>query len=328
MTVKDRLQRKYVFGPVHSRRLGYSLGVDLTPPKTCPLDCIYCEVGRTTHLTIDRAEYVPAKEVLAEIRRTVAEEPPLDYITFSGSGEPTLHSRLGSLIRAVRRYTGVPVAVLTNGVLLSRNDVRSDLMGAHVILPSLDAATGEVFARINRPYGTLKVNEVIDGLIRFRREFRGEIWLEVLFVRGVNDNPAEVSALAAAIQRIGPDKVQIHTVTRPSAEPDVVPLHLDELKAIQQQFGDRCEVIWSAVEDHPQPGSEEMERKILLAVSDRAGTITDIAARLSVHTEEIVRIVDLLVSRKALYGKWENGVRIYRLTQSSTPEPARVFHTG
>ncbi len=167
----------YIFGPVPSRRLGRSLGVDLVPFKTCSYDCIYCQLGRTTNQTVERREWVPLDAVLAELRGKLASQP--DYITLSGSGEPTLYSRLDELIDGIRAMTEVPIAVLTNGSLLWQPEVRSKLLRAHLVIPSLDAGDERTFQAIDRPHGTISFKRMLWGLIDFRREYQGQYWLEV-----------------------------------------------------------------------------------------------------------------------------------------------------
>jgi wyosine [tRNA(Phe)-imidazoG37] synthetase (radical SAM superfamily) len=209
----------HLFGPVPSRRLGRSLGLDITPYKTCTFDCVYCQLGRTTNKTVQRREYIAKDSILHELRDFLAEGgADTDYITFAGSGEPTLHSGIGEMINAIKTLTDIPVAVITNGSLLFREDVRDDLLNADLVLPSLDAATTSVFRAVNQPHESLSVDRIIEGLRMFREVFRGEFWLEVMFVRGVNDGTDEIAALSDAISVIDPDRVQLNTVVRPPCE--------------------------------------------------------------------------------------------------------------
>jgi wyosine [tRNA(Phe)-imidazoG37] synthetase (radical SAM superfamily) len=215
---------KYVFGPVPSRRLGRSLGVDPVPFKTCNWNCVYCQLGRTTAMTNERRDYVPAREVVAEVREALrAHGGAVDWVTFGGSGEPTLHKGLGRMIRAVKRFTSVPVAVLTNGALLHRPEVRRDVLAADAVLPTLDAGSEEVYRRLNRPRGDLTFSSLVEGLAAFRREYSGQIWMEVMLVRGLNDDARSLADIAAVLQRIGPDAVHVNTPVRPPAEPWVAP---------------------------------------------------------------------------------------------------------
>ncbi|NYT01814.1 MAG: radical SAM protein, partial [Methanosarcinales archaeon] len=206
---------EYLFGPVLSRRLGLSMGVDLLPPKTCNMDCNYCEIGRTTCLTVQRQRYVPEERVMREIRSV--SDSDFDYLTFAGSGEPTLHSGLGRIIQAAKKSLGAPVVVITNSSLLGSSEVRNEVAEADLVLPSLDAATQKTFEAINRPAPGLRIEDIVEGLKQFRREFSGEMWLEVMLVKGVNDH--EAPQIASLVEEIGPDRVQLNTVVRPPSEP-------------------------------------------------------------------------------------------------------------
>ena len=198
---KSSAEKKYIFGPVPSRRLGRSLGVDLVPYKTCTFDCIYCDLGRTTHKTTFRQPFVSPEEIQKELELTlsVLDKKP-DFITLSGSGEPTLNSNIGEIIRGVKEITSIPVAVLTNSSLLTLEEVRKDLLEADLVLPSLDAITPSLFEYINRPHSSLRIEEILSGLIQFRKQYRGQIWLEILFCRGVNDGKDEIEKLKEAIE--------------------------------------------------------------------------------------------------------------------------------
>ena len=232
----------HLFGPVPSRRLGRSLGVDLVPRKTCPYDCIYCEVGPTTRQTIERLDY-QADEIMAELAAYLHQgPPPLDYITLAGSGEPTLNLGLGRIIRHLKALTGTPVAVLTNGALLYLPEVRDELKQADLVLPSLDAAREESFRAINRPLPDYPLSRLIEGLEAFRREYTGRIWLEVLLLQGLNDSEADLEALRRTLRTLAPDKVQLNTAVRPGVEDYARPLNQEEIAAIAAYLEDRSEV--------------------------------------------------------------------------------------
>ena len=201
---------KYLFGPVPSRRLGMSLGVDLVPKKVCSLDCVYCEVGKTTKLTLDRKEYIKSDKIKEELSHYFSNSPDPDYITFSQSGEPTLNLYIGEILRFIKQSKPeIPVAVLTNGTLLYDKNVRKELLTADVVLPSVDAATDSVFKKINRPSGDLDIHKYIRGLIDFRKEFKGKIWLEVFILPRYNDSENELTELKKVILKINPDSVQL-----------------------------------------------------------------------------------------------------------------------
>jgi wyosine [tRNA(Phe)-imidazoG37] synthetase (radical SAM superfamily) len=205
-----------IFGPVPSRRLGRSLGIDLVPLKTCTFNCIYCQLGPTACQTLDRKAYVPGRQVIGELEEKLSSlSPPPDYITFSGSGEPTLNSEIGWVIREINRLTKIPIAVLTNGSLLHLETVRNALQYADLVIPSLDAASPQLFKFINRPHHSLRFSQILGGLKDFRREFGGQVWLEVMLCSGINDDPKEIRRLRETVDQIGPDRIQLNTVIRP-----------------------------------------------------------------------------------------------------------------
>lgn len=233
----------YVYGPLVSRRLGRSLGVDVFPSKTCNLNCVYCQLGPTPVGGGLGAAFPPVSTVLAEISKALDSAGRLDHVTLSGSGEPTLHEEIGPLIGDIKAMTKIPVAVITNGTRLASPAVRKALCLADVVLPSLDAAERRVFNRITRPPGGLDVEEVIGGLLAFRREFPGRFWLEIMLVKGVNDTPEQLSRLRAAVDRIQPDLVHLNTVVRPPAADWARPVSPGKMGEIAAYLGPRCEVI-------------------------------------------------------------------------------------
>ncbi len=228
-----------IFGPVNSRRLGRSLGVDLLPPKICNLNCIYCEVGPTTRLTCQRAEYVPVAEILEEVGRFCRDRDALervDVVTVTASGEPTLHSGFGAILQGIRARCGKPVAVLTNGTTLDDPEVRRELAQADIVIPSLDAALAESFRKIDRPAPCLELEKIIAGLISFSREYAGKLWLEILLVKGINDTPAEIDALLAVTRQMRLDRIQLNTVARPPLESWARPVEVEKLESVAARF--------------------------------------------------------------------------------------------
>ena len=238
---------RYIYGPVNSRRLGLSLGLSLTPHKVCDFDCVYCQLGKTPQKILERKEYIKIGEIIAEVNSWIANNPEavktLNFITLSGSGEPTLNSAIGLLIDSLKKITGVAIAVITNSSLLNDASVRRQISNADLIVPSLDAVTEEAFAKIDRPYPGIKLQEIIEGLVSLRREFRGKIWLEVMLAKGFNDNIAHTRRLKEVIERINPDKVQLNSPVRCTAEDAVEPLDAKHLKRIKELLGDRCEIV-------------------------------------------------------------------------------------
>ena len=205
--------RRHVYGPVPSRRLGRSLGVDLVPFKTCTYDCVYCQLGRTTDLTTGRREYVPVEEILAQLEEKLRTGPTPDYVSLAGSGEPTLHARIGELIAGIKSLTRTPVAVLTNGSLLGVRDVQDALMEADLVLPSLDAGDAELFQLVNRPHENVEFDDMVEGLVAFRERFAKPVWLEVMLLAGITGIRSEVEKIAALTHRIRPDRVQLNSNT-------------------------------------------------------------------------------------------------------------------
>ncbi len=235
---------QYVYGPIPSRRLGRSLGVDPIPLKTCNWNCIYCQLGRSTPLTNERREYIPREAILAEIQETLTHHSSeIDYISFVGSGEPTLHSGLGWLIRAVKAITTIPVAVITNGVLLHRADVRQELLAADVVMPTVSAGTAELYRRIHRPHPDASFERLIDGLCAFRAEYTGQLWVEVMLIRDVNDSEVALRDLERVLRCIQPDQVHIVLPDRPPAEPWVQPADSEGLLRAEALLGPVAHIV-------------------------------------------------------------------------------------
>jgi len=286
---KEKKIYRHLYGPVLSRRLGYSLGIDIVPYKICSLDCIYCQLGRTTKLTLERESFYPLEEIVTEIRQILTEDVPIDYLTFSGSGEPTLYHELGRLMRKIKAITPLPLAVLTNSTLLYREDIRHDLLMADLVVPSLDAVTQEMFKAVNRPHPSLDIETIIEGLIKFCQEYKGQLWLEVLLVKGINDSLDHLQILRDTIRRLQPDKVQLNTVIRPPTETFAHPLGNEELEKIRNYLGSKAEVVV----DFPRRdrktafSSEKLTKEILEIVSRRPVTIEDIHQALGYHRLEI-----------------------------------------
>ncbi len=301
---------RYVFGPVPSRRLGRSLGVDLVPHKTCTYDCIYCQLGRTTNLTLDRGPYAPPADVLRELEDKLATRPAPDYITLSGSGEPTLHAGLGVLIRRIRLLTDRPVAVLTNGSLLWREDVQADLLEADLVMPSIDAGDDEMFQRVNRPHPQLRFEQVADGFVSFRRRFAGQLWLEVLLLGGLTATDDQTATIRELVRRIAPDRVQLNSATRPPSEPGVQPASADELARAAQVLGGGAEVIARRPPGELQKGGAPGPSEIVALLRRRPCTLEDLAAGLGVHRLEAAKHVEKLLRAGTIIAR-RHGERAY-----------------
>jgi wyosine [tRNA(Phe)-imidazoG37] synthetase (radical SAM superfamily) len=293
--LKKKEPRSFVYGPVPSRRLGYSLGVDIVPYKTCSFSCIYCQLGRTPRQTTRRGRFFPAEEILAQVRKAIARSSQINCITFSGSGEPTLNTEIGRLIREIKKISSLPVVVLTNSSLLTRKSVRRALRAADIVVPSLDATTESGFQKVNRPVPSLTVKKVIHSLEDFRREFKGQIWLEVMLVRGINDSPADIVALKRAIARIHPDKVQLNTVVRPPAENWARPLSRADLEKIRKKLGPPAEVVADFKKKPVSKTQTGLRQAILAMIRRRPVTLKDMTASLGRSEGDIHREIDTLL---------------------------------
>lgn len=205
----------HLFGPVHSRRLGISLGVDMMPLKVCTLNCVYCECGETTELTAQRKEFISGQEIISELTDFLQNNPQIDYVTFGGSGEPTLNTALGDCVRFVKnKFSQYKTALLTNGTLFTDPEVRKDVLLFDLILPSLDAITDEAFSKVNRPESTLVNKDIIEGLVSLSSEYHGNLWVEVFIIPGLNDSAEELKLFKAELLRINPTRVQLNSLDR------------------------------------------------------------------------------------------------------------------
>lgn len=238
------MKLQYIFGPVISRRLGLSLGIDLIPFKTCSLDCVYCECGKTNQLLIERREYVPTAEVTAELDKYLQSNPNIDYLTFSGSGEPTLHSGLGQIIDFIKEnYPRYKISLLTNSTLFPQEGVIKEVKDLDLIVPSLDAVSEDIFNKINRPISGVRAAEIVKGLESLRASFAGQLWLEIFIIPGINDHREELQLFKKALQRIRPDKIQLNSLDRLGTENWVPPVAPKNLELIAQYLGNNIEIV-------------------------------------------------------------------------------------
>ncbi len=294
---------KYTYGPVPSRRLGLSLGVDLVPKKICTYDCIYCQIGRPTLQTIERKEYVPASSILRDVKQSLRQwGEKLDYIAISGSGEPCLNTAIGKVIQGIKEMTAIPVAVITNSSLLHLEEVRKALLLADVIMPSLDAVTPSVFQTINRPFASMEIEQIIQGLATFRKGYKGQIWLEILLCRGVNDAQEEIGRIREAIRIIQPDKVQLNTVVRPGVEDYAAALAPARMEEIKNALGADAEIIAEFEGDRHRMPQEAIEEQVIRIIRRRPETPDDLAKALGFPDLEIAKILDKLAKEgKVIY---------------------------
>jgi len=300
-----------IYGPVPSRRLGYSLGVDLLPFKTCSFDCIYCQLGRTIRKTVRRREFISAQEILGQIKRVLASRKKIDCITFSGSGEPTLSTAIRAVIAGIKKMTSVPVVVLTNSSLLSHREVREALLQADIVVPTLDAATQAVFLKVHRPHASLKVDKIVAGLKRFRQEFPGKIWLEVMLVKGINDRPSHLKKLKDLIAALKPAKVHLNTVVRPPAEKRARPVSRSELRKIQEFLGPGTEIIADFEGKEQAPAGEGLAEVIVSALRRRPMTRRDLRLFLGKSPGLIKKCLSSLLRKRKIKARRYKGAVYY-----------------
>ena len=284
---------KYLFGPVPSRRFGRSLGVDLNPFKTCSFDCVFCQLGRTTEKTVARREYVPTDAVLAELKEWLKSDGMADYITLSGSGEPTLHSRFGKVIDSIRINSTIPAVLLTNATMLNLQEVRDAASLANVVKVSLSAWDQKSYGWVNRPHPQLQFDHLIEGQKAFRAKFKGELWMEVFLVGGINSIPADVQKIAAFAKEIGPDRIQLNTAVRPPAEDFASALSRKRMEALTKLFHPTAEVIAEFRAKHA--GLMQANQETIFSMLQRRPCTADqIAGIFGMHPNEVSKYLGIL----------------------------------
>lgn len=267
---------KFTFGPVPSRRLGFSLGIDIIPRKICTFDCIYCQIGKTTNHEIKRKSFFNKHEIVEEIINKVRQASHIDHVTFSGSGEPTLNSDIGWMIEEIKKNIDIPVAVITNGSLLNDKEIRDNLCMADVVLPSLDAASEDIFRYINRPHSLIELSTIIEGMKKFRNVYKGNIWLEIMLIKNVNDSIEELGRLKNVVKYLGVEKVQLNTVIRPPADRTTGRINSEELNEISKYFGHGCEVICNFEKEVENNEENDWSEMVLDILRRRSLTLDDI----------------------------------------------------
>jgi wyosine [tRNA(Phe)-imidazoG37] synthetase (radical SAM superfamily) len=299
-----------IFGPVISRRLGRSLGIDLVSSGTCSYDCIYCECGRTKSLLTERKSYGNTDRIIADLDRVLASHPALDFLTFAGSGEPTLSLSLGEVIRHIKEHSSYPVAVLTNGSLLWQRSVREELGPVDLLIPTLTTAYEETFQRIHRPHPSLDLSTILEGMISFRDEYAVEMWLEVFLIAGINTSALELEGIRNWIARIRPHRVQLNTQHRPPAESWVQPASttaLRQAKAVFEETGVPVEII-GALPPTPHIGPRE---RIHAALAGVACTVEEIMESTNLGEEDIRRYLTILEEEGQVARTYEDGQVVY-----------------
>lgn len=289
---------KYIFGPVVSRRLGISLGVDLLPRKTCTLDCIYCECGSTTNLVSEIAEYVPTADVIEELDRYLSECPRIDAVTFSGAGEPTLHSGIGEIIGFLKKkYSQYVVAVITNGTLMHIEPVRTALYLSDIVMTSFDAADDATFILVNRPHPSMSVLNMERGLAEFKKNYKGKIWVEIFIIPDINIQKEHLDKLRDFVFLIKPDRIHLNSLDRPGTESWVRPADAKCLAAVSSYL-ENSEIVTAheikTAEKYSYP--EEIRVRIMNAISRRPCTVLDVAVITGENSNRIEEILAGLAS--------------------------------
>ncbi len=311
---------KYLYGPVPSRRLGHSLGIDLVPFKTCTYDWIYCQLGHRTNKPLERLSYVPVKEILNELKMKLATGERPDYISIAGSGEPTLHSYIGELIGMIKNMANIPVAVLTNGSLLYLPEVRAALMQTDLVIPSLDAGDEKMFQYVNRPHPDISFDNMVNGLIEFTRDFPGQVWLEVLLISGVTGMAADVKKIAALAKKIGALKVQLNTVCRPAAEEFACTVEKNQMKNLASLFTGAVDIISDdeSVDLSVNAANDTANEEIVSLLARRPCTLTDICSGLGLHPHDAAKKLKMLVDEKRITTLRTSREVFYKITEKNT----------
>ncbi|MBN1959990.1 MAG: radical SAM protein [Deltaproteobacteria bacterium] len=294
------MSTRHIYGPILSRRLKMSLGVDIITFKNCPFDCIYCQLGSSALQVTKRSHFVAPETIIAELHKKLALSPQPDFITLGGSGEPTLSLDLAELIKAIKDETDIPVAILTGGSLFHLPEVRAAVSQADVILPSLDAGTEQVFNLMNRPAPTITFKNVVDGLIALRQEYTGQIWLEIMMLEGISDTPQHLESLVQVVTKIAPDKVQLNTPIRPGTDKRVRPMNAAALNEICSKFNPVAEVIavFADKSRHQTDAGLNCSTEDIIAIlARRPSTIEDLCLALNTSQEQIQKIVDMLLAK-------------------------------
>jgi wyosine [tRNA(Phe)-imidazoG37] synthetase (radical SAM superfamily) len=306
------LTNNLIYGPVPSRRLGLSLGVDLVPYKICSYNCIYCQIGKTPVTTLERKPYIPSDAILSQLFDRLREGIQPDYITLGGSGEPTLNTEIPYIIERIKSFTDIPLAVLTNGSILMDEHVRNDICGADVVLPSFDACDENIFLRINRPHASLDFISVANGLIEFRNIFHGKIWLEIFVVKGINDTESAIRKFKKWTDQFKPDKIHLNTAVRPTAEIDVETVSEDILNYFCDILGNTAEVVASFKKKTTDNEMVDSEKELLSLLNRRPCTLEDISSGLGIHLNEIIKHVEPMIANKNIEVVHINGKMFYQ----------------
>ncbi len=313
---------KCVFGPVPSRRLGQSLGIDPVPLKTCNWNCVYCQLGRSRPLINERKDFFPVQDMIFEVQEALTAHKPeeIDWVTLIGSGETTLHSGIGDLIHQVKALTPLPVAVITNGSLLYQPDVRQELVAADAVLPSLDAGDENTYQKINRPYPDLTFKCLVEGLSAFRKVYRGKFWIEVMLVHDLNDTEAALMQIAGKLEKIQPDEVHILQPTRPPVETWVKPADEEGLQRACRILGKTARVIDPAEGTFDLSSNEDLMDAIVSIITRHPMKETEIIKTLTSFTyDDVIDILKELEKSGKAQIVTRNNVKFWSASSSFYP---------
>lgn len=309
-----KLKTKRVFGPVLSKRLGNSLGIDVIPHKTCSYNCIYCQLGSEENTITDLTNYYSVDEIIYELKEALLNNKNIDYITFTGSGEPTLYKDLKKLIYEIKQITDIPVCVITNGSLLYKQEMRSNLLLADLIIPSLDAGNEETFKLIDNPNKEIDFDKMVEGLIEFKKVFKGEYWLEIFLLKDINDNEVELDDIIKIVKKIKPDRIQLITATRRVANEKAKALSDEELKKIKKYFNSKCDIeidIPNISENHKGNTRILTEEDIVNFLIRQPDTAYIIAKSFNENERKVKELLDLLIKKNKVREEIVNGVVSY-----------------
>lgn len=309
-----KLKTKRVFGPVLSKRLGNSLGIDVIPHKTCSYNCIYCQLGSEENTITDLTNYYSVDEIIYELKEALLNNKNIDYITFTGSGEPTLYKDLKKLIYEIKQITDIPVCIITNGSLLYKQEMRSNLLLADLIIPSLDAGNEETFKLIDNPNKEIDFDKMVEGLIEFKKVFKGEYWLEIFLLKDINDNEDELDDIIKIVKKIKPDRIQLITATRRVANEKAKALSDEELKKIKKYFNSKCDIeidIPNISENHKGNTRILTEDDIVNFLIRQPDTAYIIAKSFNENERKVKELLDLLIKKNKVREEIVNGVISY-----------------
>ncbi|WP_300711489.1 GTPase ObgE [uncultured Brachyspira sp.] len=311
---KSKLKTKRVFGPVISKRLGNSLGIDVIPHKTCSYNCIYCQLGSEENTKTNLADYYSADEIIYELKEALLNNKNIDYITFAGSGEPTLYKNLKKLIYEIKQITDIPVCIITNGSLLYKQEMRSNLLMADLVIPSLDAGNIDTFKLIDQPDKEIDFDSMVNGLIEFRRVFKGEYWLEIFLLKGINDSEEELDDIIKIAKQIKPDMIQLVTATRRTSDNKALALNDEEMKKAKKYFELKCSIkidIPSVSENAKGNTKKITEEDIINFLIRQPDTIRMISISFNEDERRVNELLKKLVESGKLREEVVNGVLSY-----------------